>query len=143
MTLSKSDRRQLTSMLDKHLRLEVENARFGDEFVVIDVTVEQRSKHTARSRLERAVRNKHYLVQIFADNGYTRLSICRTSLQCDGVRWADGITWDELMAVKTAVGYGSAWCVEAYPPDDCVVNVANIRHLFVVPEPEWAWKREA
>jgi hypothetical protein len=71
-----------------------------------------------------------------------RLSINRTSVVAGG-GWRDGITWDELQELKRQVGYGDAMAVEVYPPDADVVNVANIRHLFVV-HPEavpFAWRR--
>lgn len=84
--------------------------------------------------------SRHFLAQLFVDKGNLRLSICRTEIQNDG-NWKDGITWDELQRVKTACGYGDDWAVEIYPPDANVINVANIRHLWILPTaPEYGWK---
>lgn len=44
----------------------------------------------------------------------------------------DGITWDELQAVKDEVFGPDAWCVEHYPAADDVVNEVNMRHLWIV-----------
>lgn len=49
--------------------------------------------------------------------------------------WADGLTWDELQAIKRDVGFGDWYGFEIYPPDQQVVNAANIRHLWISPEP--------
>lgn len=87
----------------------------------------------------RAWASKAFIVQEFAEpSAPRRLSISRTAVDRDG-RWVDGITWDEIQAIKAAVGYG-AWCaIEVYPPDDKVVNVANVRHIWLVPTPAWIW----
>jgi hypothetical protein len=42
--------------------------------------------------------------------------------------------WDELQRIKNEIAGEGARCVELYPRHDEVVNVANMRHLFVVPE---------
>ena len=77
-------------------------------------------------------RSRDLLVQIFSEgNGVDRISVNRTDQTPDG-KWKDGITWDELQAIKHAVGYGACIAVEMFPPDDKVINVANMRHLFVI-----------
>ena len=120
----------------RHVQLAVENAKYGDDFVELDLPI------GARGHLLRVFRNRHLLVQVYADpNGFTRLSVNRTTQDNRG-RWIDGITWDELMAAKAAAGYGDAWCAEAYPPTAEVINVANLRHLFVMPAaPAWVWEK--
>ena len=95
-------------------------------------------------------RSRDYLAQLYvcwapdARAEGMRLSVCRTRLGPNG-RWEDGLTWDELQAVKTQCGYGSDWAIEIYPPDANVVNDANMRHLWLIENsevPEWAgWKR--
>lgn len=73
--------------------------------------------------------------------GRFRLSICRAmvSPERDGTA-ADGISWDELQELKRQAGFGDRWAVEVYPADESVVNVANMRHLWLMPEPLlWAW----
>ena len=82
-------------------------------------------------------RSRAFLVQVFAGPagvGVVRLSVCRTSLQASG-RWEDGIAWDDLQRLKRECGYGDRAAVEVYPPDSEVVNDANMRHLWVLPEP--------
>lgn len=89
-------------------------------------------------------RSRDFLVQQFEAPApaVCRLSILRTSLQGD--RWADGITWDELQRLKAEAGYADAWAVELFPADAEIVNVANIRHLWLLPRaPEFAWTRSA
>ena len=87
----------------------------------------------------RVWRSRGFLVMQFETPGCpVRLTIQRTTLRADG-EWMDEITWDELMRVKREAGYGGRFAVEAYPEDDQVVNVANLRHLWLVERPAWAW----
>lgn len=90
----------------------------------------------------RVFRSRDFLVQEFAEPApaIARLSINRTTL--DGQRWKDGITWDDLQSIKNQIGYASYTAIEVYPPAVDVVNVANIRHLWVLNEPlSFQWKR--
>lgn len=110
--------------------LTVENRRYSDEFVPLPP--EQWPEWNGASMVERVLRNNRFLVQvILAEKGVRRLSICRTMIGRDG-RWLDGITWDELQGIKNAVGFGGYDAVEIYPKANDVVNVANMRHLWVV-----------
>ena len=87
-----------------------------------------------------AWRSRGFLVQQFTAPApaICRLSILRTTLAGD--RWADNITWDEIQRLKAEAGFGSAWAVEIYPDDREVVCVANIRHIWLLPEaPAFAW----
>ena len=85
--------------------------------------------------------NDEFLVQIFQlDNEPTRLTINKVK-QKNG-KWVDGITWDELMCIKRMVGFQDHCAVEIYPPDEHIVNVANMRHLWIVEMPEFVWKKE-
>lgn len=95
-----------------------------------------------RSTLIRVFRSRDFLVQEFAGSGpvLVRLSINRTTLQSG--RWVDGVSWDELQSLKTEVGYGDLDALEVYPAAVDVVNVANVRHLWVMAEPvPFAWRR--
>lgn len=85
--------------------------------------------------------SRDYLVQVYAEpSGMERLSISRTSLQ--GERWADGLSWEDLMGLKRQCGRGDRDALEVYPADKDVVNVANMRHLWLPPEPvAFAWRR--
>lgn len=87
------------------------------------------------------MRSKEFLVQIFSEHGTIRLSVNRTELEDSG-RFSDGLTWDDLMRVKAECGYGHKWAVEVLPPLDEVVNVSNMRHIFMLDNPPaFAWRR--
>lgn len=90
---------------------------------------EERGQYT-RSRV---MRSRYWLVQQdTAPSGFVRLAINRTTLGDDGM-WEEDITWDELMTVKREAGFGDQWAVEVCPPDNAIVNVANIRWLWILP----------
>lgn len=90
---------------------------------------------------QRVLVSRDFLAQVFVEEGVLRLTVSRTKMRPDG-RWEDGITWDELMQVKREAGYGNVFAVEIYPADASVVNVANMRHLWLLPEaPPFAWKK--
>lgn len=89
----------------------------------------------------RVLRSRDFLVQIWEEPLPTlvRLSVSRTTH--NGQRWDDGITWDELQRIKREAGYGNHDAVEVFPADRDVVNVANMRHLFVLADPlSFAWR---
>lgn len=116
-----------------------EAARYGEKFVELPIDSSRRPAGVLR-----ALRNRHFLVQVHeapakAPHVLCRLSINRAVLDDRG-GWLDGITWDQLQAIKAGVGYGSHDAIEVYPREADVVNVANIRHLWVLREPlPWAW----
>ncbi len=93
--------------------------------------------------------SKKFLVQIYQEpNRIVRLSVNKTSLQGTGFRkegnmaWAE-ISWEELQEIKNEVGYGHLCATEIYPPESKVINVANMRHLWVLPEePSYMWGAE-
>jgi hypothetical protein len=87
------------------------------------------------------LRSRHFVVQIFHRDDATRLSINRTMINSKG-DWLDGITWDDLMAVKSQAGYGDMDAIEIYPRNSDIINVANIRHLWIpkVP-PSFIWRK--
>lgn len=95
---------------------------------------------TSRVRID-VWRNHKFLVQAFEEpDGVVRLSISSTSVTANG-RWKDGITWEELQSIKNDVGYGDRHAVEIFPSKDDLVNVANMRHLWVLKEPlPFAWR---
>jgi hypothetical protein len=91
--------------------------------------------------LKEVWRSRFFLVQVFLDNGVERLSICKATLKDNG-NWEDNITWDELQRLKQECGRGDYEAVEVYPADKDIVNVANMRHLWIVPTP-FSWKKVA
>lgn len=85
-------------------------------------------------------RSRGFLVQVFLDKGVERLSIIRTAHT--GKSWADNITWDEIQRLKSECGRGDKDAIEIYPADKDVVNVANMRHIFVLHVPcPLTWRR--
>lgn len=47
--------------------------------------------------------------------------------------------------MKAEIGRGDLFAVEIFPPDVDIVNIANMRHLWVVPAEmvPFAWKGDA
>jgi hypothetical protein len=91
----------------------------------------------------RVLRSISFLVQVFYEetSKVLRMSVCRTAIDDDG-DWRDGITGDQLQMLKRAAGYGDCWAVEIYPPDDDLVDVSNMRHLWLLnSKPPFAWER--
>lgn len=81
-------------------------------------------------------RSRGFLVQAFAEaDGVTRLSVARSSVDLETGRWKDGITWEELQEIKRQVGLGAYMAIEIFPADRDIVNVANMRHLWVLQDP--------
>ena len=86
-------------------------------------------------------RSKTFIVQVFKEENATRLSICRTSIDNDG-NWEADIKWEELQDIKRQVGYGIDLAVEIYPNEANIVNVANMRHLWIMDyDLNIGWKR--
>lgn len=83
-----------------------------------------------------------YLVQAFnEDDGVIRLSINKAKMGINR-RWVDGVSWDELQEIKNQCGYADFDAVEVYPRENDVVNVANMRHLWILPEKlSFAWRK--
>lgn len=73
--------------------------------------------------------SQEFMAQVFAECPGSRVSVNRVQVGSSG--WKAEISWDELQRVKREIGMGDAWAVEIYPPDSQVVNVANMRHLWV------------
>lgn len=86
-------------------------------------------------------RSKEFLVQVFEEpNDILRLTIARCRIKDDG-SWSDNISWEEMQDLKRQAGLGGLDAVEVYPCDHDVVNVANMRHLWVLPRPlSFAWR---
>lgn len=87
-------------------------------------------------------RSRDFLVQCHAEaDGISRLSIARSHIN-DAGDWQDGISWEELQRIKREVGFGDYMAVEIFPKDCDIVNVANMRHLWVLRDPlPFGWKK--
>jgi hypothetical protein len=46
----------------------------------------------------------------------------------------DGITWDQLQAIKNEYLGEDAWAIEVFPPNHAFVNEVNMRHLWLIPQ---------
>jgi hypothetical protein len=100
------------------------------------------SEWPSRERRERpraVLRSSEFLVQAYDARplhgiAVRRLSVSRVTMRSDG-RWDAGITWDDLQRIKHEAGYGDWYGVEIFPRDRDVVNVANMRHLWLLAEP--------
>ena len=129
----------ITATRNQRRMLEKQNA-------ALPVTLQEVPRHqwpTQRTHILRVFRSRHFLVQEYPAPApaKARLSVCRSRLGDDG-RWVDGISWEELQQIKRECGYGEADAVEVFPSDDNVVNVANMRHLWIMAEPiSFAWRK--
>lgn len=87
-------------------------------------------------------RSKDYLAVLYEQraDGMRRLTVNSTRRMPNrrrksGTDWRDGITWDELQRVKNECLGEDVWCVEVYPAQGDVMDVANMRHLWPLDEP--------
>ena len=90
----------------------------------------------------RVWRSADYLAVLYEQraDGNRRLTVNSVRRKAErkrksGTDWRDGITWDELQRVKNECLGEDVWCVEVYPAQDKLVDVANMRHLFVLDRP--------
>ncbi len=129
---------------EQRKQLEKENAKYPWKLVEIPFEKWAASLQGLRNRPVKLFRSREFLVQVYAyDNYVVRLSVNRTSH--NGNRWDDMITWDELQAIKRQAGYGDYDAVEVFPRDVDIVNVSNIRHLFVFCDRRdlpFVWRKE-
>lgn len=87
--------------------------------------------------------SRDFLAIHYRDDRGERLSVNRTAFDRQTGSWRDGIPWDDLQRIKHQCGLGDRWAVELYPPDRDIVNVAAMRHLWLLTEqPAYGWDRE-
>jgi hypothetical protein len=90
----------------------------------------------------RVWRSRKFLAQLFTYEPFHRLTVQRADVTASGA-WRDGVTWDELQQIKRDCGFGELWAVEVFPAEANLVNVANMRHLWLLHEaPPYAWTAE-
>ena len=61
-----------------------------------------------------------------------RFSVWRTSWDSKEKRYVGDIKWDEIMDIKREMGLGERLAIEYYPADSETVNLANMRHVFLI-----------
>lgn len=79
-------------------------------------------------------RSRGFVVQVYEIEGnpdWERLSINRNAFSSDFSRFLDGISWERIQELKAECGRASLEAVEIYPGDEDIVNVANLRHIWV------------
>lgn len=88
---------------------------------------------------ERVFRSRWFVVQLFdyPHEGARRLSVTKAVVRSDG-EWEE-LTWEELQRVKSQAGFDNEWAVKIFPPGRDTVNVANMRHLWLIPKPSFGW----
>jgi len=122
-----------------------ENAKYGRELVKIEYAdwPENVKNYDGPLKPIAAWRNARFFVQVCEEpNGAVRISVNRTQID-ETYNMVAGITWDELYIIKNEIGYADKDCIEIYPAESTLVNVANIRHLFVLNEPHpFNWKNK-
>ncbi|MBP9149209.1 MAG: hypothetical protein KBG00_10555 [Rhodoferax sp.] len=90
------------------------------------------------------LRSKDYLVQCYRHQ--SPLVLCRLSVNRVGVDskggWTQDIPWVDLQRLKNEAGFCDSDAVEVYPADKDVINVANMRHLWIMALPlDFAWRK--
>lgn len=125
---------------DMRVFLARQNRLYGAHLVKIPKDDWPEGCHAKQAPPIEAWRSRDFLVQVIVDNGHLRLSVNRTSLNPAGTSWSEGITWDDLMRLKAEAGFADRWAIEIFPPAAEVINVANMRHLWLLdgPPPQ-AW----
>jgi len=115
----------------RRLKLKKTNKTYPNNLVEIEISEEKQSQQPT---LMRALRSRYYLVQIFEDGDVIRMSVNKTDVNNDG-SWKENISWEDLQQLKRQAGFGARYAVEVYPRDIDLVNVANMRHLWILEKP--------
>ncbi len=118
--LNRHERRAYVSALKR------DNKAFPNHLIQIDFS----GQHADAGVIE-AWRSRNFCVQIYdkPNSNAIRMSVSRTDIKGD--RWVSGITWDDLQRLKRECGRGMNEGFEIYPKDDDIVNVANMRHIWI------------
>ena len=88
--------------------------------------------------------SSEFSVQAFNVPGdIVRLAINRNERILSPRLFADGISWDDIQAIKDKCGYADRMAVEIYPEANHILNIINARHLWILPSPlPFAWRVE-
>jgi hypothetical protein len=128
----------------KSIHVQIEDLRYGEKLQRIPESEYPPfwKLHKDKAPIE-AWSSRGFLLMVFIERGGIRLSIMRTLYDENTGRFSDGISWDDLERLKYECGRGEEWAVEIFPPRSEIVNVQNMRHLFVLPEPPpYGWHKK-
>ncbi len=134
--IERGDRRDLVT---KRKAMHAESLRWGAE--LREIPRERWPAYTAHLQCPpvRALRSRAFLVMEYAEsNGGVRLTISRSQLADDG-DFRQDIWWEDIQRLKRECGYGDRCAVEIFPPDEFIVNVANMRHIWLCESPAFMW----
>ena len=129
-----------TELSDLRKFLAKDNARFTKEMV--QIPVEQWPKDDIPEGLVEVWRSCNILCQVYylGEDAF-RVSMNRSALDQFG-NWEDTLSWDEIQEVKRQIGRGDHLAVEVYPRQKDIVNVAHMRHIWIIPGLELGWSSE-
>lgn len=124
-TMSRAERRRTLAELDAHI------AKMPVQPVQIPVP------DLMADRVLAVWQCKEYTAQLWkpdnpeiTPNLLGRLSVNKNKLRPDGT-YETGFTWDTLQRVKLECGMGDHSAVEVFPATRNLINVSNMRHLWV------------
>ena len=129
---------------EQRRQLKQDNKKWPTYLLEIPESQWPQRQSTFKSGPTRVWRSSRFAVQAYPADApaIVRLTVNRTEIAGD--RWSAEISWDELQQIKNEAGYGDWTAVEIFPPDCEIVNVANMRHLWILPSlPEYAWRRRS
>jgi hypothetical protein len=83
--------------------------------------------------------SREFLVQLYDEKAFNgiavnRATICRVTVETNN-DWTANIKWEDIQKIKTDIGFGNWYALEIYPRNCDVVNVANMRHLWMLAAP--------
>ncbi len=117
-----------------------ESAKYGAHLTLVP---ESEYATHQQSRMISVWRSRDYLVQVFSSihpGVLARMSVNHIGIDSNG-GWMQDIPWEDLQRLKAEAGYADYDAVEVYPASKDVVNVANMRHLWIMFEPlDFAWR---
>jgi hypothetical protein len=128
---------------DMRQELKDKNSIVGNKLVLLSKD-EWPQAMMHNEELQRVWRSREFLIQEYLEDGHIRLSVIDVrKIKAFGkhdYKFGKSITWDDLQRIKAEVGYGDRCAVEVYPPDNLIVNVQNMRHLWILDEiPSYCW----